>query len=160
MPSSSAFCLIDSSISLRYFLAALQVSVINKTPSASLAIVNSLAWGILASRSCQLGYIIEFMSRHLSSICLPVWKDRRMLSLRISLVPSTDRMQESRVTCLKPPSLAILRILFWNSFYRLAVPSECCLRNLGALANSSEANSLVRYEKVPWNKQMNSTPCS
>ena len=135
IPSYSAICLIYLTISLQYFLKAFQLSVNTQPPSASLAIVNLLAWGILVRRSGQLGYIIEVRSCHLSSICLTVWKDQRMLSLTIYLFPLTDRMQESRVTCLKPPSLAILTILFWYYFYHIAVPSACCSRNLGALDN-------------------------
>ena len=105
-----------------------------------------------------MGYILEVKSRHLSRIYLPVWNDWMMLSLTIYLVPSTNRTQESRLTCLKPLSLEILRILFWNSFCRIDVPSACFSSNLGALANSSEANRLVRYERLPWNEQMNSKP--
>ena len=115
IPSWAGTCpiyLIDSNSSMRDFLAALQVSVTTQPPSSSLAIVNLLAWGILARRSDRLGYIIEVRYRHLFSICLTVWKDQRMISLTISTVPSTDRIQESRVTCLKPPSLEILTIFF------------------------------------------------
>ena len=133
-------------------------AVNTQLPSARLEIVNSLAWSILASRSGRLGYILEVRSCHLSSICLPVCKDLTILSLTISTVPSTDRIQDSRVTCLKPPSLEILTIFFWNYFCYLAVPSACFSRNLGALDNSLEANSLVRYNRVPRHKRMNSTP--
>ena len=114
IPSSYAICLIYLTISLQYFVAAFQLSVIAQPSLAILEIFNSLAWVILASRSGQLGYILEVRSRHLSSIYLTVCKDRRMLFLTISLVPLIDRMQELRVTCLKSPSLEILKIFFWG----------------------------------------------
>ena len=69
-------------------------------------------------------------------------------------------MQESGVTWLKPHSLAILMIFFWNYLCRIAVPYQCCLRNLRTLAKISEFNIFVRYERLPLHKQMNSTPGS
>ena len=123
-------------------------------------IVNSLAWGILASRSGRLGYILGVSSHHLSSICLPVWKDLRMLSLTISPVPQTHIMKELRVMCLKPISLTILTILFWNYFCCLSVPYLWCSRNLGALSNSPEAKSLMTHKGVTQNEWMNPKPGS
>ena len=130
------------------------------TATGSLAIFNLLAWGIHSSRSGRLRYITKVRYQKLSSIFLPVWKNWRMMSLTISPVPLADRIQEPRVKCLKPPSLAILTILLWNYFCRLAVPSTCCSRNLGDLANSLDDNSLVSYMRVPWHKRINSTPDS